>query len=161
MLVAGLLAAAAVGQWVAAPQGDCPPGSTAETRFADNIQGRRCVALTPATEDDLASKQFLCQPALENFQCCFAVYGTNGQDNNQLICAAAPQGTSWWDDSSTLCTSTEVTEVPDDRPNLQVATVWCGDDATTTTSTNLEPAAIAAIAVTPVLLIAAAAGIAL
>ena len=171
MLVAGIIAAAAVGQWVAAPQGNCPPGSTAVGKQGpEEFLLRRCMQdteeLTPATEDDLASKQFLCQPALENFQCCVAVYGTyenddGVQDVGELRCIATPQGIFIGDSEQPTCPSTEITPAPNFSPDPQVqsATVWCGD--TTTTSTNLEPAAIAAIVVTPLLLIAAAAGTAL
>jgi hypothetical protein len=71
--------------------------------------------------------------------------------DNILSCADLPQG---YDDDGNLsppyCPSNEITQL------LGLATVWCGD-----TTANLEPAAVAAIAATPVLLVAAAAGIAL
>lgn len=242
MLVAGFVAALATMASTTissstASQGSCPQGYTAETEDHTVFQVRRCVQgteeLTPATENNLTSKEFLCQPALANFQCCFA-----GLPNVAFLkCADVPQGsviegitycpsneiTQWWGpstatvwcgDDSNACAKTgdftarvtysdPVTRTYCCRPNTQGASdcyggngddicniatptypccfdgpngpvctdtyttaheckrreqaTWCGDTDTTT----LEPAAIAAIAVTPVLIIAAAASVAL
>jgi hypothetical protein len=64
-----------------------------------------------------------------------------------------PQGYDDDGDGPPVCPSNEITQI---MGMGLLTTVWCGD-----TTANLEPAAVAAIAVTPFFIIAAAAGVAL
>jgi hypothetical protein len=67
-------------------------------------------------------------------------------------CCALGQGGVFCTDISTQ----HECNTPDDNDPTMIFRQWCGD-----TDTNLEPAAVAAIAATPLLIIAAAAGVAL
>jgi len=139
MLVVGFLAASALGnQWEEPQAGGCDiPQFDVRMTFQNGPFRISICCLDPAGAV-CYNEPNLCLVASDTQRCC-------RKDNTDALVEC-------WD-------------IPKDQCNDSAAVQglkWCPDaTTTTTTSTNLEPAAIAAIAATPVLLIAAAAGVAL
>ena len=134
MLVAGLLAAALA---------ECPQNYGQPVEYTSEVFVNErfcCTAATPSNQDEWGllgtnhecyTGNDVCSVASPAFKCC-GIQSGGGDTNGYAICRAF-----------------------ETKDECSISYQWCGD---TTTTTNLEPAAIAAIAATPVLLIAAAAG---
>lgn len=134
MLVAGLLAASALGATTTEPE--CEIGTTYSS----------CDLAEMPTDP---TEALLCRSATEDFRCCVISPTVTPPAS---FCYASFDDTTY---AGIQPCSNDITTTTSYGWSVRCP------NPTTTTTTNLEPAAIAAIVVTPVLLIAAAAGVAL